>query len=86
MSYSELVSHPCKCWSKALHDLHCMNCGAPLIVAASREAYITKSGDSATFCDRIECQDAADKNDAMYGIPPVEVMRRRDPKGLRSGS
>ena len=73
----------CHCSTAVPHDTHCWICGDPLLVAVARQAFVSQYSHSATFCDRTDCRAAADWNDAHYGIPAVEVLRRRSPEGRR---
>ena len=63
-------------------DLNCWGCQVPLIVKLSREAYIKEGGYSATYCENPQCQVAADAEDKRYGVPPVEIIRRKN-NGIR---
>jgi hypothetical protein len=65
-------------------ELRCWNnwCRVLVPIRLSREAYITDQKHSATFCAKPDCQEVADRNDRRWGIPPVEILRRRN-RGVR---
>ena len=76
MTYGEDFRQ-CKCSHKVPHDAHCWICGAPIVYSISVEVRITSEGSTARVCDRPTCLRSADGLDALYGIPPDEVLRRR---------
>jgi hypothetical protein len=45
---------------------------APIVIAESREIYITNEGHTARICRRKSCQETADAEAKNYGTPPTK--------------